>query len=83
MIKTRELPNGVRTLFRCKCGWYRDIGNCGREAWSTTLIQHPLYGTVSNSKAAIEDVLRHRCQFYLTRETKLKMIGDELGPNGN
>lgn len=57
-------------IWQCPyCTWFR--ARTSREEWERTIIQHPLYGFITNFDAFARDVKHHNCQ--LTREARIRL----------
>jgi hypothetical protein len=52
-------PIRISTLHYCQCGWKRTITDTA--TWRYKLIDHLVYGPITNYRAAILDVQLHDC----------------------
>lgn len=67
----------VRHHCPAACGWYRDTGHGldpSQPAWDTTIISHPLYGTITNAAAAARDIASHDCAEYRASAARLRQL---------
>jgi hypothetical protein len=65
------------TRHSCACGWYRDRGSQaeqdpGHPQWDSTVIDHPLHGTVTNAGAAARDIAVHDCAEHQAALARLR-----------
>lgn len=61
LIETWQCPH---------CPWFRARTN--KESWERTIIEHPIYGFISNYQAYEKDIHNHDCQEY--RNAKARCV---------
>lgn len=54
---------GLIRTWQCRhCSWFRARTN--KESWERTIIEHPVYGFISNYDAYEKDIRNHNCEEY-------------------
>lgn len=58
-VERTEFTPGPCERHRCPCGWFRDR-NTGPD-WRRRMLDHPLYGPVTNDELVLRDIAAHDC----------------------
>lgn len=70
VMRGHNIPGTELYIWYCpSCVWYRIRKDT--EEWSNKVIQHPLYGHITNYRLYLEDIRHHDCTY--TREARAKL----------